>query len=529
MDSYKNNIADNNAAGRPQAPIMARTATQELTDDFSLPDYKPEIRRLISVTASVSPAAHYLTTGHAEFAGTVRYCIRYEGGDGGVWSAELPSEYDLDLTTDNDPSFDTDGAVAYADVVCDSVNARVTAPRRLSIRTRVRADAAVLGRRTLDDVISGQALPESDIRRLTASSASAVVHRGTAEASEYSDTFMPDDGGEGEIRVICCRAEPFVSEAALTADGVSVRGEIFASVLLCRESEGARPFAAARRIPFVETVAADGDGGRTVGCRAWGDVTSEKAEPDGSGGIVCSFETVITAEVLTEENARYTADIYSSSHETASTMRQCDIPTAIKSFNANMTVSGGAELSSLGADAGMRVVDAWAEALPPAGDKSTEDDAGFRIAGRLRVRALLDDGANMTAKEFEIPFRYEPELPAECMPFVGGGYSEWRIGVPVCRVRLDGERLAADCEVTVAARLCGREKLTSVAETKVEDARAARRGSICVYYPTSDDTLWSVAKRYGTDTASLAASNGIDPAAGPTDKLSACGVKFVIV
>ena len=65
MDSYKNNIADNNAAGRPQAPIMARTATQELTDDFSLPDYKPEIRRLISVTASVSPAAHYLTTGHA--------------------------------------------------------------------------------------------------------------------------------------------------------------------------------------------------------------------------------------------------------------------------------------------------------------------------------------------------------------------------------------------------------------------------------------------------------------------------------
>ena len=87
MDPYKNNIADNNAAGRPQAPIMARTATQELADDFSLPDYKPEIRRLISVTASVSPAAHYLTTGHAEFAGTVRYCIRYEGGDGGVWSA----------------------------------------------------------------------------------------------------------------------------------------------------------------------------------------------------------------------------------------------------------------------------------------------------------------------------------------------------------------------------------------------------------------------------------------------------------
>lgn len=136
----------------------------------------------------------------------------------------------------------------------------------------------------------------------------------------------------------------------------------------------------------------------------------QKPSPDGSGGIVCSFETVITAEVLTEENARYTADIYSSSHETASTMRQCDIPTAIKSFNANMTVSGGAELSSLGADAGMRVVDAWAEALPPAGDKSTEDDAGFRIAGRLRVRALLDDGANRRQRNL----RYRSDTNPSC-------------------------------------------------------------------------------------------------------------------
>ena len=70
------------AVCRIQSPVMARSAIQELSDDFSLPDYKPEIRRMISVTAAVSPAAHYLTPGHAEFAGSVKYCIQYEGGDG---------------------------------------------------------------------------------------------------------------------------------------------------------------------------------------------------------------------------------------------------------------------------------------------------------------------------------------------------------------------------------------------------------------------------------------------------------------
>ena len=124
MNYYQNDPAV--AAGgerentrRVQTPLMARPVTAELADDFSLPDYKPEIRRMIGITATVSPAAHYLSPGHAEFAGPVRYSILYEGSDGGMWSADLPSEYDLDLTLDNDPTFEPDGMTAYADVVCE--------------------------------------------------------------------------------------------------------------------------------------------------------------------------------------------------------------------------------------------------------------------------------------------------------------------------------------------------------------------------------------------------------------------------
>ena len=219
------------AVCRIQSPVMARSAIQELSDDFSLPDYKPEIRRMISVTAAVSPAAHYLTPGHAEFAGSVKYCIQYEGGDGGVWSAELPSEYDFDLATDNDPAFESEGTVAYADTVCESVSARVTAPRRVSIRARIRADAAVMGRRRLEESVSGvSALPDGDIKRLTSSADTALIMRENTDAFEYSDTFLPDDGGSGELRVISCRAEPFVSEAGITLEGVYVRGELAAAI-----------------------------------------------------------------------------------------------------------------------------------------------------------------------------------------------------------------------------------------------------------------------------------------------------------
>lgn len=530
MNLYQNNSAPGmgttGAVCRIQSPVMARSAIQELSDDFSLPDYKPEIRRMISVTAAVSPAAHYLTPGHAEFAGSVKYCIQYEGGDGGVWSAELPSEYDFDLATDNDPAFESEGTVAYADTVCESVSARVTAPRRVSIRARIRADAAVMGRRRLEESVSGaSALPDGDIKRLTSSADTALIMRENTDAFEYSDTFLPDDGGSGELRVISCRAEPFVSEAGITLEGVYVRGELAAAILLCRDAEGARPFCVSRRIPFSETVAFDSVPSRTAGCRAWGSVVAAKAEPDESGGVACSFETVFSAEILASENVTYTSDIYSASCVCGVATRQTDAAEAIKSFNANITVSGGVELASIGADSGVRVVDARADAMPAGGEKGAEDGR-FAISGKLRVRVLLDDGAQTVGKDFEIPFRYEPDVPAGEIPVSGGGYSEWMLTVPVCRVRIDGEKLSADCELAIAARLCGREKLVSVSEARVGEPRATRYGSIAVYYPTPDDTLWSVAKRYGVDAGELAAANGIDGAKAPDEKLS--GVRFVV-
>lgn len=531
MNYYQNDPAvaaggERENARRVQTPLMARPVTAELADDFSLPDYKPEIRRMIGITATVSPAAHYLSPGHAEFAGPVRYSILYEGSDGGMWSADLPSEYDLDLTLDNDPTFEPDGMTAYADVVCESVTVRVTAPRRLSVRARLRADAVVLGMRRLDETVSGAAgLAADDLKRLEGSAETAEILRATNDPAEYTDTFLPDDGGSGEVRVICCRAEPLVGEVSATVEGVSVRGELYITVLLCRDPEGARPFAVTRRIPFAETVATDRAPERGASCRAWGCVTSASAEPNENGEIVATVGLALTAEVASAVTVPYTRDVYSTKCESTVVMRESDAAAVKKCMNANVTVSGGEELAALGLDSGIRIVDATANVLADSVECRTDGGRAV-LTGKMRVRVVADNGAEIMGKDFDMPFRYETDLPGDGA-FVGGGYSEWTVSAPVCRARPDGERLSADCELAVSARFCGRVKLPSVAEVKVGDARAPRNGCMTVCYPTADDSLWSVAKRYGADAAVLAASNGLDGTKKAGDKLT--GVKYLLV
>ena len=447
MNYYQNDPAvaaggERENARRVQTPLMARPVTAELADDFSLPDYKPEIRRMIGITATVSPAAHYLSPGHAEFAGPVRYSILYEGSDGGMWSADLPSEYDLDLTLDNDPTFEPDGMIAYADVVCESVTVRVTAPRRLSVRARLRADAVVLGMRRLDETVSGAAgLAADDLKRLEGSAETAEILRATSEPAEYTDTFLPDDGGSGEVRVICCRAEPLVGEVSATVEGVSVRGELYITVLLCRDPEGARPFAVTRRIPFAETVATDRAPERGASCRAWGCVTSASAEPNENGEIVATVGLALTAEVASAVTVPYTRDVYSTKCESTVVMRESDAAAVKKCMNANITVSGGEELAALGLDSGIRIVDATANVLADSVECRTDGGRAV-LTGKMRVRVVADNGAEIMGKDFDMPFRYETDLPGDGA-FVGGGYSEWTVSAPVCRVR----RRAPECRL----------------------------------------------------------------------------------
>lgn len=90
---------DNNNTLRPAAeftlaplavllptPLLDRTTTAEVASDFSLPDYLPEIKRLLRVTATVLPESRYLGASSGEFSGAVEYLVCYSGGDGGLWS-----------------------------------------------------------------------------------------------------------------------------------------------------------------------------------------------------------------------------------------------------------------------------------------------------------------------------------------------------------------------------------------------------------------------------------------------------------
>ena len=64
-----------------QVPINEKTLSTELSGDFTLPDYQPEIKRLLRVTAEVLPPQKYVGDSEGEISGGIDYYVLYTGSD----------------------------------------------------------------------------------------------------------------------------------------------------------------------------------------------------------------------------------------------------------------------------------------------------------------------------------------------------------------------------------------------------------------------------------------------------------------
>ena len=153
----------------------------EVAKDYTLPDYQPEVRRVLHVGTQILPPAKYVTGNRAELNGTVEYTVLYVGMDGELYSAPLSAEYSAAIPLEDTGRFDFgEGVCLLTDTVCETVNTRLTSPRRLSIKSRLRSKVGAYGQRRLEEDISGGSRMET-VQRLDREGMGLMLTDGLSE------------------------------------------------------------------------------------------------------------------------------------------------------------------------------------------------------------------------------------------------------------------------------------------------------------------------------------------------------------
>jgi len=517
MDNYTKNDSTTLCV---QALLCDKQEIGEVSAEVSLPDYRPEVKRLVRVNATVTPPARYVGATSTELSGTVDFCILYTGNDGALYSTTHTSEYRIALPVDlPSDALLGDGLVCDADVLPEPCPARVLAPRKLSIKCRLRARMRIYGMRQIEngDLTAGIAA-----EKLYGSCNTSELFSGVGEPLLLHDEIVCDTQSE-DMRVVCADGQVFVLEATAGSGCVNCRGEVALKLLCAHDATGLPPSQLMRRIPFDGSVEVDGC---EVNCAAsaFGICTDVSVSVE-DGRILCDLSLVLQTRAQRDRNLTYVRDAYALDSVSDGKTDFLKLPQSRSCVCANFSLGQTLTAEEAGLRQGATVVDAL---LIPLSTELAQDNGRDILTGRCRIHlTLCDDAGEISSQEIEVPFRYEAE--ATETPFAD---SLVHVSPISCRARADGERLGIDAELAVSLMTRTETPIQYLSACTVGEKCQKAEGEYTICFPAPSDTLWSVAKRYHKPLAHLMGINTLPPqaqAAAADSTTSLAGVSYLLV
>ena len=483
--------------------------SHEAAEDFTLPDYMPAVRRVISVEGVALPETRFLTGDAFEFGGTLACSVLYIGEGGELYCAPLTTEYKASTALAGCPV--TDAAAVGVDTAVETVSCRVTAPRRLTLRCRLRTKLTALTAVPVTDRLTesaGLRLTPADelaIERLFAETPDAEVFRGSLTAAA---------GGSfpGADQVIRCAGAVRVDEAVAAADAVTVRGEVILSAIVLAPEGVYRRVSA--KSPFSETVTVPGAQPGDA-ARGWGRAAAVTVAP-GDGETAWEIEFDLEAETARAAVRTYTADLFSTDCAAAVEWKETDSLALLRCGQSALTVSGEGGRQSK-ADAGETILDTRAVCTA---EQLECRDGRLLLTGTCAVTVLLLADGEVLTEEFTLPLRWECE-PAAGVKIGAPADLLWRAAVETVSAgaRTEGDKLAVNLELCISLCALARGKIRCVDTAAL--TKSARRetddGCVRICYPDIGESLWEIAKAYGVSRQTVRAMNGLPDTAAESD------------
>lgn len=523
-DFYKMGAVSGGGTLRLQMPILDKTVTSDVTGDFSLPDYQPEIKRLLRVSATVQPPSHYVGGGFAEFSGTVDYCILYAGNDGRVYCFPTSADYAFRLPLEAGTAFDLSGGLlCYADCETEHTIGRVAGPRRISVKSRIGARIKAYGNYLQEYKCQGRLPAGCGQEKLLLESEIGVCGYGVGTPLTLSEEISPESLPEQEEwRIISGDAQVVIHEATCETGRVAARGEAVVKLMLQRESENSQPVCMYRKLPFggdisVEGLMAGGEAAVTGTCSELG-LSLEQ------GRILCDVRIILHAKTWHKQMLSYIADWYATGCESECLTTDMTHPVGIRCINGSVTQSESRTLEELGLTKDMRVIDIAGVVLQ---DRTLCERGRVIVTGKCRYSLILlmPDG-DMVVKEIDMPMRYVADAPIEADTPVD---CEAVLRVLSVKARGDGQRLSVDAEVGVSLALTGKRTIRPVCKASIGAPKEKSPGRMTLCFPSRSDTLWSVGKRYARPIEELAEINGLQDEKRADDRASLSEVHVMVV
>lgn len=475
--------------------------TQAAEHDFILPDYCPDIFRVLRCAVIPSVTSSGLAGGRLTFDLAVTIRVIYRSENGGICCVEHSGQF----TRSADVPADAKAPFVRITPAVQSVNCRVVDKRRLEVRgnvvCRVRVEAEKLCELVSGASGGGIQLKKQPAvfpaKRLTAAKRITVIEE--LELAEGKPPFgsmlrcgVTVSGGEGSREV----------QLKTVPGKLVTKGEAAVSLLYLPKEQGRAPETMRFAIPFSQIIDIAGLG-EEYDIRADIEPAGCTLSPKEDGALECELILTVNICAVKYETAELVTDAYSTRFETV-----CERADGLVRAPGRRLGVGTTAKCSLGSPDGSvtQVYDVWSENLSLFSRYDEGRGCGL-VYGKITFCMLgrLADGCACYC-EREAAFEQTVQLtPAE----LDG--SQTAAQLPLCSYTLgDDGTVQAKAELDITLTTAAAESGGQITSIRLDEERPKKRSGRCavkICYSETGDSLWDIAKKYSTEAAAIADEN----------------------
>ena len=470
---------------------------QSVDCDVTLPDYCPDIMRIIKCTVSISITSSKLIGDRATADGNAKIRIIYADEKNKVFC------YDQDYPFSKYAELNSalDDAFLSCSAKTEYVNCRAVSKRRIDVHGAMSIRFRVLGNKS-KSLISDANGEGIQLKRkgLDIDDIIAV----TTKSFEISQVESVGDNNSGIGKVLDAFASPILHESKIIKGKILLKGELAVRALYCSDNGNNETCTLCANIPFNEIVEA---AAVTDECKV--DVkmyvTRLLAEPktDNDGEYrYMNINAEIHAQVTAYKRQRINivTDAYSTENEINATYTPMDFQLLESTINESIVSKQSLDVSS------MKPQKLYAFSVSAPESRSRTEGDRIIISGKVPVNLIVIDSGGIPVlcereAEFDFSRIIDDENSGCCMP---------QVSLSGCSANLmsDGRiDFKAELFINVAVVKNVREKVLTSLEVEEDKGKKDKKPSVVIYFCSGGESVWDIARRYNTTVEDIMQEN----------------------
>lgn len=471
---------------------------QAIDSDITLPDYCPDIMRILKCVVSANISNSKIIGDRASADGTAKINIIYSDEKNRLCS--YSTDYPFSKYAELSSVYDS------ASLVCscktDYVNCRAVSKRRIDIHGVMSVHFKVIGT-SCESLITSACGSGVQLRRkgIETSCVTGTVVKGFQLSHvENAGESLPGIG-----KVLSCCAAPLLSETKIIKGKLLMKGELAVHVTYCSDSDDNTAAVLSCSIPFneiAESASFNDNCSAEVRLRTVQLSAEPKTDNDGEYRYM-NINAEICACIYAFERSEINVitDAYSTQNE-------IDTKYSLMAFRKHLSDFSETAMCRQSIDIASLNPKKLITAIPSAFEtKSSVRDGKIVLTGKIPLSLILIDGDGA-------PVSCEREAEFEFSKPVDGANQSC---VCSCQVEMSGYSCSLNgdgnaefnAELSIAASVYSKteEKVLTVLSVPDCGSEKPRKSSLTLYFCSGGESLWDIARHYNTTVEEIIEEN----------------------